>query len=138
MRLLARRKQEPAKETAVSVKTIRIIEDNTDLAFLTSTVLEPYAYNIITTTSNFDRLRVPEAWNGVDIVICDLRLSSKISGEDILRYLRDNHPRIMRIVYSVLAEQAPEARELAHYAFTKPNMPIQNLHWTIQEFFEHE
>lgn len=136
MRLLTRQKQESVKATAVPVKTIRIIEDNTDLAFLTSTLLESYDYNIVTVTSHFDRLLKPDAWNGIDVVICDLRLSSTVLGEDILRYLRDNHPQIMRIVYSVLAEQAPEARELAHYVFTKPNMPIQNLHWTIQEFFQ--
>lgn len=122
----------------VPVRNIRIVEDNTDLAFLISTVLEPYHYNIITTTRNFERLLTPDPWKNIDVAICDLRLSSGVLGEDILQYLQQNHPKIMRIVYSVMAESSPTATELAHVVYTKPNMPIQNLHWSIQEFFEHE
>lgn len=72
-----------------------------------------------TTTSDFESLLSPDPWDGIDVAVSDLMLGA-ISGQDILRYLREHHPHIRRIAMTAALVSAAEVTGLADQVLVKP------------------
>lgn len=98
---------------------VRIVEDTPDLARLLPTLLDDDDIRCVVTTSNFGELLFPGPWQGVHVALVDFMLPG-ITGEVILRYLKDNFPNIRRILWTAAAELPPDTVDLADVMFYKP------------------
>lgn len=101
------------------MKTVIIVEDNTEIAQLEALAIQQYA-SVEIISDHFGRVFDSATWMGVDVAVIDLMLPG-IEGEQILYYLRDQHPAIRRVVCTakpmyVLAELA----EVADIVLQKP------------------
>lgn len=103
-------------------RRIVIIEDNPDIAYMAQ-ILLARRHSVLLLVSQEERENFQEAvaWDFTRCVVVDLMMSG-IRGEDILRWLKEHHPGIRRVVCTAVpAEQIPDAVfELAEAIVYKP------------------
>lgn len=78
-----------------------------------------------------------DALPDIDVLICDLAMPGG-GGDVVLRYSKENHPRVTRILLSgkAHAEIAATARELSHRFLEKPcppNVLQETIAWAITQ-----
>ncbi|MGH9042663.1 MAG: response regulator [Acidimicrobiia bacterium] len=103
---------------------VALVEDDQALAALEAAVLE-HDHDVTVIAGDFAELLTDAPWAGVDVAVVDLMLPG-VAGEAIVRYLRDHHPHIRRVVatakpFHELAELLPDA----HTVLLKPFSPDQ-------------
>lgn len=79
----------------------------------------PEGWEVVVTSGDFGTLFSPEAWEGVDAALVDLRLGG-VRGLDVLAHLRLHHPRIRRIAMTGWLEDATETMGLVERVLVKP------------------
>lgn len=101
---------------------VLVVEDSEAMVELLVTVLMLEHFEVVAVRRRFARLlnRDDLAWEGIDVLICDLMLGEqcdypRISGVDVLRAALEDHPHIKRIALTALTHGplADEARRLA-------------------------
>lgn len=104
-----------------------IIEDDHDMATLFSFVLELAGYKTVIIRSE-ETAYLKLAASIPDLILLDLRLERKLSGADILNYIRqdDRIARVRVIVATAYPEVADSIREKADFVLLKP-ISIQQL-----------
>lgn len=97
-----------------------IVEDNRDIAELEALEISKFAASVEVISQDFERCLHPHVWLGVTCAVLDLMLPH-IDGEDICRYLRDNHPNIRRVICTAKpVSQLADVAELADVVLSKP------------------
>lgn len=101
--------------------TVRLVEDNEDIVYLLSHGDALEQVDLRTTTRNFEDLLRPEPWQGVDVALVDYMLG-EITGLDILRYLKGEHPRIRRVLFTAVPPDYIDERvkDFADAVVSKP------------------
>jgi DNA-binding NtrC family response regulator len=77
-----------------------VVDDDEDVALMVVTALGLAGFDAVSCTQEFEALFGPDPWLGVDVAVVDRYLGDRHDGADILRYLRDTHPGIRRLLYS--------------------------------------
>lgn len=99
---------------------VRVVEDSAHIAVLWQEALGLEGHVVKITQSDFLDALTADAWEGVDVALIDLHLGTDVSGLDVLRYLREHHPEVKRVVISAVAPLAQVEAGLADVVLTKP------------------
>lgn len=104
---------------------ILVVEDEPDIGLMFKMAFALNKWEVETVSERFDALFSVPRWRGVDVAIVDLMLGGDITGIQILSWLRDHMPKVIRIVYSAVAEQAHngDVSGLAARWLQKPTTP---------------
>lgn len=96
---------------------MRVVEDEPDLARLLSVVCHMEGWEIDEVTSDFAALRDPTVWDGIDALICDLRLNEPdVSGVDIVGWVAAHQPHVRRVMWTAFTLSEREKAELEKVA----------------------
>ena len=96
------------------MKRVRIVDDDISIVELLRVILEEVeGVEPVITGSDFGRLFYPEAWEGIDGALVDCHLKDKITGFDVLGYLKANHPHIRRVAFTAMSLHPDELGDLA-------------------------
>lgn len=117
--------------------TILLIDDDVNVLHGLSRVLRNQPYRIYTARSGDEAMKILKAWN-IDVVVSDEKMPG-ISGTDLLKWVSENYPEVMRIVLTrnATAETAIRAineADVFHF-FTKPCNEVE-LALTIRKALE--
>lgn len=77
-----------------------VVDDDEDVALMVVTALALAGFEAVSCTQGFEVLFGPAPWRGVEVAVVDRYLGDRLDGAEILRYLRDAHPGIRRLLYS--------------------------------------
>jgi CheY-like chemotaxis protein len=100
---------------------ILVVEDNLAIAYMLAVVLHVEGRKVISVTEDFPGLLNPgsESFQWVDVIICDLMLPDT-DGITVLKFMRDNYPRMHRIALTAASGNLlEEAREVSDAVFSK-------------------
>lgn len=100
---------------------IRVVEDDENIATWLVLALEDRpGVKSICTTDSFEDLLSPEPWEDVNTALVDINLGSEMTGIDILRYLKGQHPDIYRIAFTASLPIDPRVEDFADVVLEKP------------------
>lgn len=100
--------------------SVVIVEDNREIAEFYGYALRGHVDSLELLTEDFERTLHSDLWQGVTCAVIDLMLPH-LAGEDICRYLRDNHPNIRRVICTAKpVTSLVELLPLAHVILQKP------------------
>ena len=102
--------------------TVLLIDDDANILHGLTRVLRNQPYKIYTARSGNEALGILKAWN-VDVVVSDENMPG-ISGTDLLKWVAENYPEVMRILLTgnattETAIRAINEADVFHF-FTKP------------------
>lgn len=110
----------PKRDTAAALR-VRIVEDTVPIATWLGEAVELNDSSItaVTTTADFTELLEPEPWESIDVALVDVMLGG-MSGIDIMRYLRNDHPNIRIVCMTASLPSAQEVTGMADRVLIKP------------------
>lgn len=104
---------------------VLVVDDTAVIARVISATLALEGHECVEITEDFAQLFAPEAWDGIDVLVCDVRLSGMLTGVDVMRYCRTYWPDIYRIAISAAFDThdlvTRQAQQTAHLFLKKPN-----------------
>lgn len=107
---------------------VRIVEDDHDLEVLMRVIVDKAGGTVADAVPR-EQILTTTPWEGITHAIVDLRLMGwAFNGLDVLRFLTEIFPSIIRIACSISITDkydalAMEAQGLAHFAVSKPVSP---------------
>ena len=99
---------------------VRVVDDDQSILMLLEVLFEADGIHPIITGSDFARLFDPACWEDIDGALVDGHLGGKITGFDILNYLKENHPHIKRVLFTAMDLHSNDVEGLADVLLTKP------------------
>jgi two-component system probable response regulator PhcQ len=130
---------DPRREADVVSQIVLLVDDDENVLHGLARALRRQPYQLYTARSGDEAIAILKAWN-VDVIVSDEQMPG-ISGSDLLAWVAENDPRVMRIVLTgnATAEGAIRAiNEGAVYQFlTKPCDEV-HLAITIRKALEHK
>ena len=136
--LRGRATSEPAqpKKSAVSAAgkhSLLLVEDNEELATVTSHVLQTAGY-AVTHAETGDKARSLIADGAsFDIVLSDIRMPGSTDGIALARWLREHHPRLPVVMMTGYSAELAQARGLGLQVLPKPSAPAAILEALTRE-----
>ena len=73
-----------------------MVDDTAVVARLLRVMLEMDGHQVTEITDDFAQLLTPDPWEGVDVLVCDVRMPD-VSGVQVLNYCADRFPSIYRV-----------------------------------------
>ena len=104
-----------------SKKTILIVDDEPDVVFFISKIIQPQGYHALTASSGLEALKyIQELPERIHLVLLDLRMPG-MGGIEVLKSIRRLHPDLPVIVLTALKDKRTECEALGIEAYiTKP------------------
>lgn len=105
------------------IRRVRIVEDHEDLRALLALMLgHAEVETVVTEVGDFPYLLSAEAWEDISAGIVDINLGKDVTGWDVLKYMKDNHPHVTRIVFTAYPQSsfAKDELELIDIFLQKP------------------
>ena len=97
---------------------VLIVEDNQDVQRMLHIMLS-HDMDVSVFNGSPEALLTPEVWQDVDAALVDLMMPV-VSGEEVLAYLKDNHPHIRRVVHTAKGFVPRDVEDLADVILRKP------------------
>ncbi len=106
---------ETTKESSTphGTETILCIDDEKQLLAVETGILEALGYEVLTTTSAREALRILAQNPKIDLLLSDVVMPGGISGFDLAEQARINHPELRILLVSGFADQARQHRRSA-------------------------
>jgi PAS domain S-box-containing protein len=98
----------PEQSSRRGTGTVLLVEDNPDVAVVSTGLLEELGY-AVRWASDVDTALREVAANGVDLVLSDIVMPGKMDGLELARILRQRHPRLPILLASGYSEAARNA-----------------------------
>jgi PAS domain S-box-containing protein len=89
--------------------TILVVEDNPDVADVTSTLLGQLGYRVLRAQSAADALALLDGNESIDLVFTDIVMPGSMDGHALAAEIRTRHPRIPVVLTTGYTEVAPRA-----------------------------
>lgn len=104
---------------------VLIVDDTAVVARVIAAALTLEGHECVEVTGDFPQLFTQEPWDGVEVLVCDVRLAGMLTGTDVLRYCRTYRPDVYRIAISASFDMhdliTRQAHQAAHVFLKKPD-----------------
>ena len=117
---------EPPQHAAVAAQgrhTLLLVEDNQELATVTSHVLESAGYAVTKADTGDKALSLLAEDGAFDIVLSDIRMPGGTDGIALARWLREHRPRLPVVLMTGYSGELAQARGLGLQVLPKPSAP---------------
>lgn len=105
-------------------RLVHLVEDNADVAMMLRISLDVDGIDVVLIEPE-DALN-RDSWKDAKVAIVDLMLPH-ISGIDVLRYLKENHPNVKRVVLTAMWNPDKEVHDLADKVLPKASSSLRTL-----------
>ncbi|MCD6079728.1 MAG: putative histidine kinase, hybrid, partial [Ramlibacter sp.] len=119
------RAQEPEQplQAAAGRNRLLLVEDNEELAGVTSRVLESAGYAVTLAIHGDAARAVLDGGATFDIVLSDIRMPGSTDGIALARWLREQHPQLPVVLMTGYTAELTQARALGLQVLPKPSAP---------------
>ncbi|HEY3696792.1 MASE1 domain-containing protein [Phenylobacterium sp.] len=98
---------------------VLLVEDNLDVAEVTSALLQRLGYRVVHESNAMDAIDRVEAGEPIDLVLSDITMPGPVNGLALARRIRATHPHLP-MVLATGDSDAPEARDAGEEVLRKP------------------
>ncbi|MCC2674628.1 MAG: putative histidine kinase, hybrid [Ramlibacter sp.] len=119
------RAQDPQQppQAAAGRNRLLLVEDNEELAGVTSRVLESAGYAVTLAVHGDAARSVLDGGATFDIVLSDIRMPGGTDGIALARWLREQHPQLPVVLMTGYTAELTQARALGLQVLPKPSAP---------------
>jgi len=112
--------------------TALLVEDNEDVASVSAAYLEQLGYTVEVALNGSDALQKFQNGHSYDLVFSDLLMPGSVTGLELARIVRNNHPHIPILLTTGYSQKAQEAVREGFFILRKP-YDLQSLFKAICE-----
>lgn len=114
-------------------RTLLLVEDNAELAAVTSQVLQSAGFAVTRAESGDAARRLLAGGSRFDIVLSDVRMPGELDGIALARWLREHHPALPVVLMTGYSAELAQARGLGLQVLPKPSAPAALLEALARE-----